>query len=96
MVRLSVVMAVYNGAAKLARTLDSIAAQTMPDYECIVVDDGSTDDTSAILAQRAANDARIRVIRQENQGLTRALIAGCAAARADLIARLDWGDASMP
>lgn len=95
MVRLSVVMSVYNGAATLERTLDSIAAQTMADYELIVIDDGSTDATAEIVRTRVANDARIRLLSQSNQGLTRALISGCAAAQADVIARHDCGDVSM-
>ena len=96
MVRVSVVMPVYNGAAGLPATLDSILAQSMPDFELIAVDDGSTDATPSLLAQAAARDARVRVLRQENEGITRALIRGCAAARAELIARHDCGDRSHP
>ena len=94
--KLSVVMAVFNGATALPATLDSILAQTERDFELIVVDDGSTDATSAILADYASRDARIRVITQTNAGLTRALIRGCAEARADVIARHDCGDRSHP
>lgn len=96
MTAISVVMGVYNGASTLAATLDSILGQTEGDFECIVVDDGSTDATPAILAEYAARDPRIRVIRQANAGLTRALIAGCAAARGVYIARHDAGDLSDP
>ena len=96
MTAISVVMGVYNGASTLAATLDSILGQTEHDFECIVVDDGSIDETAAILAAFAARDARIRVIRQENAGLTRALITGCAAARGVYIARHDAGDLSDP
>ncbi|MDP9190840.1 MAG: glycosyltransferase [Acidobacteriota bacterium] len=94
--KLSVVMAVLNGADALAATLDSILGQTERDFELIVVDDGSTDATPSILAEYAARDARIRVIAQENAGLTRALIRGCSEARADIIARHDCGDHSHP
>lgn len=98
--KLSVVMAVFNGAPALAATLDSILAesggQTERDFELIVVDDGSTDATASILADYAARDARTRVIPQANAGLTRALIRGCAEARADVIARHDCGDRSHP
>jgi len=94
--KLSVVMAVFNGAAALPATLDSILTQTERDFELIVVDDGSTDATPAILADKAARDARLRIITQENAGLTRALIRGCAEARADIIARHDCGDRSYP
>jgi glycosyltransferase involved in cell wall biosynthesis len=95
-VKLSVVMSVFNGAAALDRTLDSIAAQTMRDFELIVVDDGSTDATPDILGARAAEDDRIRVIRQANGGLTRAIIRGCAEGRGELVARHDCGDESAP
>jgi glycosyltransferase involved in cell wall biosynthesis len=87
-------MGVHNGAPTLAATLDSILAQTEDDFECIVVDDGSTDGTRDILAQYAGRDPRIRVMTQQNEGLTSALIAGCAAARGALIARHDAGDLS--
>ena len=92
--KISVVMAVYNGAADLARTLDSIVEQSERDFELIAVDDGSTDDTPSILGAYAAKDDRIRVVGQDNAGLTRALIRGCAEARAPLIARHDCGDRS--
>jgi len=95
-VKLSVVMAVYDGAATLGRTLDSIAAQTERDFELIVVDDGSRDTTPQILATYAAADPRLRIVRQAHTGLTRALMFGCAAARAAVIARHDCGDVSMP
>jgi glycosyltransferase involved in cell wall biosynthesis len=94
--KLSVVMAVYNGAPALAATLDSILAQTERDFELVAIDDGSTDATPSILADYAVRDARIRVIAQANAGLTRALIRGCAEARADAIARHDCGDRSHP
>jgi glycosyltransferase involved in cell wall biosynthesis len=93
---ISVVMGVYNAASTLAATLDSILGQTERDFECIVVDDGSTDATPAILAEYASRDPRIRVLRQANAGLTRALIAGCGAARGTYIARHDAGDLSDP
>jgi GT2 family glycosyltransferase len=96
MTSISVVMGVYNAAEHLAATLDSILAQTERDFECIVVDDGSTDATPEILGAYASSDPRIRIIRQSNAGLTRALIAGCAAACGTYIARHDAGDLSDP
>ena len=96
MTAISVVMSVYNGATTLASTLDSILGQTLRDFECIVVDDGSTDDTPRILTAYSARDPRIRVIRQDNGGITRALIAGCEAAKSAVIARQDCGDLSRP
>jgi glycosyltransferase involved in cell wall biosynthesis len=88
----SIVMSVYNGAARLRETLDSILAQCGVDFEVIVVDDGSTDETAAILDATAG----LRVIHQQNQGLTRSLVTGCRAARAPFIARHDCGDRSHP
>lgn len=92
--KLSVVMAVYNGAAALTRTLDSIFAQSESDFELIVVDDGSTDSTPDVLASYV--DPRLRVITQTNTGLTRALVRGCAEAKSRVIARHDCGDRSHP
>src|SRR5581483_5362438 len=90
----SVVMSVFNGDSLLRDTLDSILAQEGIEFELVVVDDGSTDKTAAILEEAARNDQRVRVLRQQNQGLTRALIAGCRAARGVVIARHDCGDRS--
>lgn len=97
MVSVSVVLPVYNGARLLPATVESILGQTLSDLELIAVDDGSTDDSAAVLDAYAARDPRVRVVRQrENGGITRALIAGCDAAAAPLIARQDCGDVSRP
>src|SRR4051812_15394116 len=93
---ISVVMSVYNGAATLTATLESILSQSDSDFEVVVVDDGSTDATAEILRRTAAADQRLRVLRQENRGLTAALIVGCQTARAPIIARHDCGDRSLP
>lgn len=92
----SVVMSVYNGAKHVVETLDSVLDQRDCDFELVVVEDGSSDDTGAILDRRAALDPRMRVIHQNNTGLTLALARGCAEARGDLIARQDAGDISLP
>ncbi|MFI5295189.1 MAG: glycosyltransferase family 2 protein [Thermodesulfovibrionales bacterium] len=89
-------MSVYNGEARLRRSLDSIVLQEGVDFDFIIVDDGSTDESPKILAEYAASDPRIRLIHQENTGLTKALIRGCAAARGRYIARHDAGDISLP
>jgi glycosyltransferase involved in cell wall biosynthesis len=93
---ISVVMGVYNGAAHLHETMDSVLSQTGVSLEFVVVDDGSSDATPAILELYASRDARVRLRRQGRLGLTCALIAGCAAARAPVIARQDCGDVSLP
>jgi glycosyltransferase involved in cell wall biosynthesis len=87
-------MSVYNGAAHLEGTLESILGQRDVELELVVVDDGSTDGTAEILRRHAERDSRIRVLWQENRGLTRALIRGCGEARGDYIARHDAGDVS--
>jgi len=93
----SVVAGTYNDAGRLAASIDSVLAQDFPDFELIIVNDGSPDPrTGAILADYARRDARIRVITRKNEGLTRALIAGCAEARGGCIARLDIGDRYLP
>lgn len=90
-------MGVYNGEAYLARAVESIRNQTFADWELIVVDDGSTDGTPDILQAAAHEDRRIRVFRcNENQGLTRSLIAGVAESRGRWIARQDADDFSRP
>lgn len=94
--QVSVVMSAYNGANHLAETLDSVLSQAGCDFEFIVVNDGSTDDTAGILDTYAARDNRLQVIHQENTGLTRALIRGCAQASGEFIARHDAGDISLP
>jgi len=91
----SVVMSVYNGAKYLRESVDSVLVQEGVDFEFIIVNDGSTDATGKILAGYAARDDRIRLIEQENQGLTRALIRGCKEARGKYIARQDAGDISL-
>jgi glycosyltransferase involved in cell wall biosynthesis len=84
--RVSIVLPVYNGARFLAGAIRSCRAQTYPHWELIVVDDCSTDDTPQIAAGFAADDARIRVIRHEqNRKLPGALNTGFDAARGDLL-----------
>src|SRR5437867_8481589 len=94
--KISVVLPVYNGAPHLAETIESVLGQSESDFELIAVDDGSTDATADILGAYASRDGRVRVIRQDNAGLTRALIRGCQAPQAPLIARQDCGDISRP
>ena len=94
--QVSVVMSVYNGAATLRESVQSVLSQEDVDFEFIIVDDGSTDASPAILDECARADRRIRVIHQENRGLTRALIRGCGTATGEFIARQDCGDVSLP
>jgi len=77
--KVTVIMPVYNAAKYLPAALDSVLAQTLQDFEIVAVNDGSTDDSGAILEQYAARDSRIRFVTQKN--------AGCAAARNAAVAR---------
>ena len=90
-------MSVYNSADSLEKTLDSVLGQEGVDFEFIVVDDGSTDGSGAILARRAASCPRLKVLSQANTGLTIALANGCRLASGEFIARQDaGGDISLP
>jgi glycosyltransferase involved in cell wall biosynthesis len=88
-------MPVRNEAAYLREALASVNAQTMEDFELIVVDDHSEDATAEILAGAAESDSRIRVLDNPGRGLVSALNTGMNAARAAYIARFD-GDDVMP
>ena len=61
-VSVSVIMPVFNAAEHLEATIASVIGQSLPDWELLAVDDGSTDDSAAILARLAGNDPRIRVM----------------------------------
>ena len=65
MTKVSLIIPVYNVAPFLAQCLDSILAQTMPDIELICINDGSTDESGAILQGYAAKDGRIKIINQK-------------------------------
>jgi glycosyltransferase involved in cell wall biosynthesis len=90
----SVIIPLYNKAATVERALRSILNQTVQDFEIIVVNDGSTDDSANVVA--AINDSRIRIIHQVNQGVSAARNSGIAEARNELIAFLDADDEWMP
>jgi glycosyltransferase involved in cell wall biosynthesis len=91
----SVVLPFRDAADTLGAALDSLRAQTLAAFECLLVDDGSTDTSSVIAATYAAADARFRVLRAGG-GLVDALTRGIAAARAALIARMDADDLAHP
>jgi len=91
--RVSVVIPTFNRARLVGLTIDSVLAQTFRDFEIIVVDDGSTDDTAALLA---GFGERVRVLRQPNQGMNPARNAGLAAARGEYVALLDSDDLWEP
>ena len=94
--RVSVLMAAYNCAAYVGEAIESVLAQTMADLELILVDDGSTDHSSEIMARYADMDARVVVYRQENQGIGATTNQALKLARASYIAILDSDDAMVP
>ncbi|MFC0590373.1 glycosyltransferase [Novosphingobium aquiterrae] len=93
---LSVAMSVYNGERFLESAIASVLAQTFTDYEFLILDDGSTDSSRAIIAAAAARDSRIRPIVRENRGLVVSLNELLVEARAPLIARMDADDLCKP
>lgn len=95
MPRVSVLMTTYNGAGVIAQSIESILAQTFRDFELVVVDDASTDDSGHILSR--ISDSRLRVIRAErNLGIVGARNLAFAAARGEYIAAHDHDDISLP
>lgn len=92
----SVILPCYNGSKYLRACLDSVLAQTMRDFELIVVDDGSTDASLAIAQSVSAEDARMRVLHQENAGVSAARNLGLAHARGEWITFVDSDDLLTP
>jgi len=94
--RFSIIVPAYQAAATLTETLDAIRGQTFASWECVVVDDGSTDSTPEIASGYALGDPRIRVIHQENQGTAAAYNTGVAGASAKLIVICSADDVLLP
>ncbi len=94
--RITVAMSVFNNATYIARAVESILAQSFTDFEFIIVDDGSTDDSVAIVERVAGNDSRVNIQRQANAGLIVSLNRIVDMARAPFIARMDGDDIALP
>lgn len=94
--RISVLLPVHNCGPYLAAAIASIRAQTFSDFEFIIVDDGSTDGSSAVIEQAAAQEPRVRVMRRPNTGIVGALNDGLALARGEFVARMDGDDLAAP
>jgi glycosyltransferase involved in cell wall biosynthesis len=90
--QVSVIVAAFNAAAHIEEACRSALAQTLADLEVIIVDDGSTDDTAAIVDRLSARDGRLRLIRQPNRGVAAARNAAIAASRGEFLAPLDADD----
>jgi len=91
----SIVLPVYNGAQYLKETLESILNQTYQEFELIIINDGSKDESKNILDQYK-NNSKITIIHQENMGLSKTLNKAISMAKYNLIARQDQDDISLP
>ena len=94
--RVSFYLSAFNAARWLRRAIDSMLTQTFRDIEVILVDDGSDDDTPAIMQAAAETDKRIRVAIRPHEGTSAACNYGVAMARGEYIARLDADDIALP
>lgn len=92
----SVVMSAYNSVRFIREAIESILNQTYQDFELIIVDDGSTDETLPIAASYAERDSRVRVIRANHGGQSRARNTGIQHAQSDWVAIMDADDVSLP
>ena len=90
--QVSVVIPTYNRANCIRNAVDSVLAQTHSNWEILVVDDGSTDETKRLIAQEYGHDPRIRYIYQQNAGVSHARNTGMDRSRGDYIAFLDSDD----
>lgn len=94
--KISVVMSVYNGEKFISSSIQSILNQTFTEFEFIIINDGSSDDTKKIIQNFMKKDERIILINHANQGLSFSLNKGISFARGKYIARMDADDISLP
>ncbi|WP_419785175.1 glycosyltransferase [Pseudodesulfovibrio sp.] len=92
----SVTLPCHDCAATVGRAVKSLLAQEGTDFEIVVVNDGSTDDTGAVLDEFARRDARVRVLHREHRGVVHAANAAITAARGRYLARMDADDECLP
>ena len=93
---ITVIVPTFNRARQLHGAVESVLAQPLAELEVIVVDDGSTDDTEAVIADLRRGDARVTSLRQPNAGVAAARNQGLDRAQGDLIAFLDSDDRWSP
>lgn len=96
MEKISVIVPMYNAGDYIEACLNSVRAQSCPSWELLVIDDGSTDQGPALCRELAAQDSRIRLISQKNQGVSAARNQGLAAAKGEYLFFLDSDDAIHP
>lgn len=96
MVEVSVISTVYNGTAHFDRSVPAILGQTFADFEWVIVDDGSTDDTPRRLQALAEREPRLKMVSPGRIGRTSALNLAVETARGDLIVQQDFDDISYP
>lgn len=92
----SIILCTYNRASLLSRAIDSVLKQTYPQWELIVIDDGSKDSTKQLVKSYRHKDARIRYFYQPNAGLAKARNAGMRRAAGDVICFVDSDDELAP
>ena len=93
---ITVLLAVYNGQEYLRAAIESVLGQTFPNFEFLIIDDGSIDGSLNIVREYARRDGRIRIITRPNKGLTNTLNEGISLARGEYLARMDADDICMP
>jgi glycosyltransferase involved in cell wall biosynthesis len=94
--QISVIMSVYNGSRYLSESIESIRNQTFTDWEFIIINDGSTDNSESIVQGWQKQDERIKLISREHKGLTISLNQGLSYAQGQYIARMDADDIALP
>lgn len=93
---ISVVLPVYNGEEYLAEAIESVLAQSFENFELIIINDGSKDNSLSIIRRYMSQDKRIKLIDRENKGLVYSLNEGIRQARGEFIARMDADDICLP
>lgn len=92
----TVLMPVYNASKYLDEAIWSVRNQTLANFEFLIINDGSTDNSLSIIKKHAAQDARIKVVSRPNKGFVNTLNEGIGAASSDIIARVDADDVCLP
>jgi len=95
-VKISVIIPVYNAGKYLNDTLESVRLQSFTNWECICINDGSTDSSKEVIQKFSSNDSRFKLINQANQGVSATRNAGLNAAKGEYIAFLDQDDLMSP